>query len=44
MSDDEDSPVFMHLSLLLHFDHTDGILQSCFQHLCPTSMRSIPKR
>jgi hypothetical protein len=44
MSDDEDSPVFMHLSSLLHFGRTDGILRSCFQHLCPTWMRSMLKR
>jgi hypothetical protein len=44
MSDDEDSPVFMHLSLLLHFAHGDGILPLCFQRPCPTSMGSILKR
>ena len=44
MSDDEDSPVFMRLSPLLHFERADGILQACFLSRCPIWMRSIPKR
>jgi hypothetical protein len=44
MSDDEDSPVFMRLLLLLHFYSADGILHACFLLRCPISIRSIPKR
>ena len=44
MSNDEDSPVFMRLSSLLHFDCADGILDPCFLLRCPIWMRSILKR
>ncbi len=44
MSNDEDSPVFMRLSSLLHFDCLDGILDPCFPLRCPIWMRSILKR
>jgi hypothetical protein len=44
MSNDEDSPVFMRLSSLLHSHCADGILDPCFLPRCPTLMRSIRKR
>jgi len=44
MSNDEDSPVFMRLSSLLHSDCADGILDPCFLLRCPIWMRSILKR
>jgi hypothetical protein len=44
ISNDEDSPVFMRLLWLLHFDCADGILHACFLCRCPISMRSIPMR
>jgi hypothetical protein len=43
MSNDEDSPVFMRLSSLLHFDCVEGILDLCFLPRFPIWMRSIPK-
>jgi hypothetical protein len=44
MSNDEDSPVFMHLSSLLHSNCANGILDPCFLLRCPIWMRSILKR
>src|SRR2546423_1381 len=39
MSNDEDSPVFMRVSSLLHSDFADGILDPCFLLRCPIWMR-----
>jgi hypothetical protein len=44
MSNDEDSPVFMRVSSLLHSDCADGILDLCFLLRCQIWMRLTLKR